>query len=456
MPPSPRSMASLAIRRAGRRPGAGWTRVPRHGPRPANYLFRRWAEDNWPEAAERWGPAYPIATGRTLQDYRDLSAASSWRPTRWPALTYHRDRATGRPGGRAPTGPRPRSPSPISFGWSTAISSMATGGTGWFLTSSSRTAIPAGDGFGGPGGSIRDEINRVRYGNKPMLGMALSGPDTGSSQWFITCAPTASGWDLYRVRQSRRQRRAAGSHYPGRHDPGHPAVGADGGEDRRERRQHPDDRDARSKAASRTLASVARQLGVLWPLLVGSPSRPTPSSLPLARTRSSTVSSTGGLRGPHVDLYYYPAEAALAPAALQYAETSYDTLAWPVRPRRGRPHPPHRVRLAHRFRADQVLPFTPPEGAARRHRLSEAPGGTAVPGNFAEFRHTMRHEMVHVFQLDLRSESYYRAPRSSRFDFPLWWSEGLAELWSGGRGCARLHGPARHDPHRPAASVHAS
>jgi cyclophilin family peptidyl-prolyl cis-trans isomerase len=48
---------------------------------------------------------------------------------------------------------------------------------------------PRGDGYGGPGGSIRDEINRTRYGNKPMLGMALSGPDTGSSQWFITLAP---------------------------------------------------------------------------------------------------------------------------------------------------------------------------------------------------------------------------------------------------------------------------
>ena len=36
---------------------------------------------------------------------------------------------------------------------------------------------------------IRDEINRMRYDIKPMLGMALSGPDTGSSQWFITLAP---------------------------------------------------------------------------------------------------------------------------------------------------------------------------------------------------------------------------------------------------------------------------
>ena len=55
--------------------------------RPANYLLRRWAEDNWPEAATRWGPAYPIATGRSLQDYRDLARRYLVGPTRWRAPT---------------------------------------------------------------------------------------------------------------------------------------------------------------------------------------------------------------------------------------------------------------------------------------------------------------------------------------------------------------------------------
>ncbi|HSB52974.1 MAG TPA: hypothetical protein VLD58_01400, partial [Gemmatimonadales bacterium] len=54
-------------------------------------------------------------------------------------------------------------------------------------------------------------------------------------------------------------------------------------------------------------------------------------------------------------------------------------------------------------------------------------------GNFAEFRHTIRHEMVHVFQLDLLIDNYLQSPRHARFNFPLWWSEGLAELWSGGQ-----------------------
>ncbi|MGH7447010.1 MAG: peptidylprolyl isomerase, partial [Longimicrobiales bacterium] len=45
-----------------------------------------------------------------------------------------------------------------------------------------------GDGSGGPGYAIRDEINPLRY-ERGTLGMALSGPDTGGSQFFITHSP---------------------------------------------------------------------------------------------------------------------------------------------------------------------------------------------------------------------------------------------------------------------------
>lgn len=47
---------------------------------------------------------------------------------------------------------------------------------------------PRGDGNGGPGYAIRDELNRQRY-DRGVVGMALSGPDTGGSQYFITLAP---------------------------------------------------------------------------------------------------------------------------------------------------------------------------------------------------------------------------------------------------------------------------
>ena len=47
---------------------------------------------------------------------------------------------------------------------------------------------PTGTGSGGPGHTIRCEYNRLRY-ETGMVGMALSGKDTGGSQWFVTLSP---------------------------------------------------------------------------------------------------------------------------------------------------------------------------------------------------------------------------------------------------------------------------
>ncbi|HKO98813.1 MAG TPA: peptidylprolyl isomerase [Pyrinomonadaceae bacterium] len=47
---------------------------------------------------------------------------------------------------------------------------------------------PRGDGNGGPGYQIRCEINQAQYA-RGAVGMALSGKDTGGSQWFVTHSP---------------------------------------------------------------------------------------------------------------------------------------------------------------------------------------------------------------------------------------------------------------------------
>lgn len=51
-----------------------------------------------------------------------------------------------------------------------------------------QTGDPRGDQNGGPGYSIRCEINQVPY-ERGAVGMALSGKDTGGSQWFVTHSP---------------------------------------------------------------------------------------------------------------------------------------------------------------------------------------------------------------------------------------------------------------------------
>jgi cyclophilin family peptidyl-prolyl cis-trans isomerase len=47
---------------------------------------------------------------------------------------------------------------------------------------------PRGDGNGGPGYTLRCEATRRSYG-RGAVGMALSGKDTGGSQFFITLSP---------------------------------------------------------------------------------------------------------------------------------------------------------------------------------------------------------------------------------------------------------------------------
>lgn len=156
--------------------------------RPSDYLLRRWAEQNWPELADRWGPAYPIETGRTLADYRDI--------VRRFVLPSGTDRATHV---LVETDQRGivelelfGADAPLTVSnFLRLLDRRFFDGNRWHRVVPNfviQDGDPRGDGNGGPGGAIRDELNRHRY-DSPVLGMALSGPDTGSSQWFINLSP---------------------------------------------------------------------------------------------------------------------------------------------------------------------------------------------------------------------------------------------------------------------------
>ncbi|MDZ4864324.1 MAG: hypothetical protein SGJ01_12860 [Gemmatimonadota bacterium] len=138
------------------------------------------------------------------------------------------------------------------------------------------------------------------------------------------------------------------------------------------------------------------------------------------------------LKGPRVDVYYYPAEAALAPVALAYAEESYDVLALKFG-HTVTSRVPLIIYASHAdFEQTNILPFTPPDGLLGVTDFLKRRVTLPFRGNFAEFRHTLRHEMVHVFQISLLYDRYVRSPRSAQIPFPLWFTEGLAEYWSAG------------------------
>ncbi|MSR07365.1 MAG: hypothetical protein EXR93_09925 [Gemmatimonadetes bacterium] len=138
------------------------------------------------------------------------------------------------------------------------------------------------------------------------------------------------------------------------------------------------------------------------------------------------------LRGEHVDLYFYQEEDELARVALAYAEESFGVLE------RKFEHSPRRripliIYASHAdFEQTNVLPFVPPEGLLGATEFLKRRVALPFNGSYEEFRHTLRHELVHAFQLSTVSETYRQHPRRSRADLPLWWTEGLAEFWSSG------------------------
>ena len=136
------------------------------------------------------------------------------------------------------------------------------------------------------------------------------------------------------------------------------------------------------------------------------------------------------LKGEHVDVYFYPAEEAIARVALSYAEESYRYLQERFN---------HQVTLriplivyaSHSdFEQTNVLPFVPPEGILGVTEFMKRRVAMPFRGSYAEFRNTLRHEMVHVYQLSMLTQQFDMYPRANRAGLPLWWSEGLAEYMS--------------------------
>ncbi len=151
-------------------------------------------------------PVVRAAVARSL-------GAGSWGPPGWPAdrpLAFYEGVVRTRVAPILAGGARPRAIIHSTSGDITVelaadeapltVESFVTLATGGFFSSPGarwhrvvpnfvlQDGDPRGDGSGGPGYSIRDEMNRLRY-TKGALGMALSGPDTGGSQFFITYSP---------------------------------------------------------------------------------------------------------------------------------------------------------------------------------------------------------------------------------------------------------------------------
>ncbi|HUH13473.1 MAG TPA: hypothetical protein VMK65_10200 [Longimicrobiales bacterium] len=138
------------------------------------------------------------------------------------------------------------------------------------------------------------------------------------------------------------------------------------------------------------------------------------------------------LSGEHVDVYYYPEEETLARLTLAYAEESYRFLE-----EKFQHHPFRRIPLIvyasdKDFEQTNIFPGFIPEGVLGFTEYLKRRVALPFRGDYDQFRQTLRHELVHAFQLSKLSETMALHPRIRRpapQQFHAW-TEGLAEFWS--------------------------
>jgi hypothetical protein len=138
------------------------------------------------------------------------------------------------------------------------------------------------------------------------------------------------------------------------------------------------------------------------------------------------------LSGEHIDLYYYPEEEEVARRALAYAEDDYAALE-----QRFRHHPFRRIPLIiyssdRHFEQTNLLPGFIPEGVLGFTEYLKRRVALPFRGDYEQFRQTLRHELVHAFQLSKLEEArrLYPRQRGESPQYIHWWTEGLAEFWS--------------------------
>lgn len=137
------------------------------------------------------------------------------------------------------------------------------------------------------------------------------------------------------------------------------------------------------------------------------------------------------LKTEHFDVYFYPEMQELAEYGAHFAEEVYEELQ-----NRFNYALPTRIPIIFyssnlHFKQTNITPGFIPDGVGGFFEFMK--GRVVVPanGNIHHFRRVVRHELVHVFTFmkAMRVHRDHRVP-PERF-LPLWFTEGLAEYWSG-------------------------
>lgn len=132
----------------------------------------------------------------------------------------------------------------------------------------------------------------------------------------------------------------------------------------------------------------------------------------------------------HFRIYFYEEEAEIARIGAHAAEAAYRDLAAKFNHEVKRTIPLIIYSSPSYFAQTNVTPSLIGEGVGGFTEFMK--GRVVVPfhGSYHDFEHVIRHEMVHVFQLDKMDYSASRVANRHFAYPPLWFTEGLAEFWS--------------------------
>ena len=137
------------------------------------------------------------------------------------------------------------------------------------------------------------------------------------------------------------------------------------------------------------------------------------------------------LETEHFDVYFYPEMQVLAEHGAAFAEEAYAELQNRFNFSVTRRVPIVFYSSQHHFKQTNIMDGFIPDGVGGFYEFLK--GRVVIPanGNLHRFRRVIRHEMVHVFTLHKLARVYrdYRVVMD-RLP-PLWFTEGLAEYWSG-------------------------
>ncbi len=136
------------------------------------------------------------------------------------------------------------------------------------------------------------------------------------------------------------------------------------------------------------------------------------------------------LRTEHFDIYYYDEMGSIAEIGAYYAEEVYDELKVELNHVVTRRVPLIFYNTSIDFQQTNITPGLIPEGVGGFFEFLK--GRVVLPsnGSLHDFRHVIRHELVHVFM----TNKVYRVLKDHRIPTnkmpPLWFVEGLAEFLS--------------------------